>query len=257
MKVGLGQGVRMVLTFAELEARIEALLPAQQGSPLFVPSERLAGGVMLVGLAIALIGARLVPPPYGNVVALGGLSIELVAGAVMIWLSVRREPLGFKASRAEFAAELDHDFIAHRSILEWLSAYPASVLEARRQYVRQRQATLDHRRGFVVGSLDRIGMLPLLAAIYLQAKDLRFGEPITIGWVPSLIVVGMMALYWVGALTFSLKLRLAAYDQLLSDALAASERGAVPEGEGTTTSHTDTDAQSAQINCGQPPRLRA
>ncbi|ULQ47569.1 hypothetical protein JN531_004610 [Flagellatimonas centrodinii] len=208
------------LTFSELETRIEASLPFRQRKALFVSNEKMAGAVMLLGASIALLGANVTPPPYRGFVALFGIGLELFAGVVMIWLTVRREPLSFKDNRAEFAAQLDHDFGSSAKIVEWLSTFPAAVLEARHQYVQQRRATLDQRRRFVVGSLDHLGLLPLIAAIFLQVKDLRGVEPWSIGWIPGLLVIAMIVLYWVGALTFSIKLRLGAYAALLEDALS-------------------------------------
>lgn len=208
------------MKFSELEMRIEALQPFRQGKPLFASNEKVAGAVMLLGASIALLGANVIPPPYRGFVALFGVGLELIAGVVMIWLTVRREPLGFKDTRAEFAAQLDHDFGSSAKIVEWLSTFPVAVLEARHQYVQQRRATLDQRRGFMVGSLDHFGLLPLIAAIFLQVKDLRGVEPWSIGWIPGLLVIAMIVLYWVGALTFSIKLRLGAYAALLEDAFS-------------------------------------
>lgn len=187
---------------------------------MLASNEKMAGVAMLLGASIALLGANVIPPPYRGFVALFGIGLELASGVVMVWLTVRREPLSFKANRAEFAAQLDHDFGTSAKIIEWLSTFPISELETRRQYVQQRSATLDQRRRFVVGSLDHLGLLPLIAAIFLQVKDLRGVEPWSIGWIPGLLVIAMIVLYWLGLLTFSLKLRLGAYAALLEDALS-------------------------------------
>ena len=210
----------MTLQFAELDALIETLMPFRGGEPLFALDEKVTGVLMLLGAAVALVGAKLIPMPLGGWVVLLGLVVELSAGLWMIWLSARREPMSFKANRTLFAAELDQDFVSHGKIVAWLTTFPRSELEARRHYVEQRRATLDQRLGFLVGSLDRLGALPLIAAIYLQVKDVRFNAPADIGILPSLLVVAMLMLYWVGALSFSLKLRLTAYERYLADAMA-------------------------------------
>ena len=68
------------------------------------------------------------------------------------------------------------------------------------------------------GSIDKLGTLPVLAAIVIQFKDASW--PLQIGWW-QIVLFGLLAFFsWMSVLLVGLRLRVELYDALLKKALA-------------------------------------
>ena len=69
-----------------------------------------------------------------------------------------------------------------------------------------------------IGSIDKLGALPVLAAIGIQFKDASW--PLQISWW-QIVLFGLLAFFsWMSVLLVSLRLRAELYDALLKRALA-------------------------------------
>lgn len=163
-----------------------------------------------------------------------GLRI-LQYGVVLQWvcvvlLCIR---LGYRAWHAykrqykDFARDLDDIYVPYRNIVTALRAYPAAEITQRLRYVRDRKATLTYRHALLSGGMEKIGILPLLALMYLQLKDWSFGN-----WkdlldhvhlVGSVLLWMLLMMYlaaWWGA---RIKGRLDLYEALLTEAGVGNE----------------------------------
>jgi hypothetical protein len=79
----------------------------------------------------------------------------------------------------------------------------------------------------LTGSLEKLGILPLAAGVFLQLKDLP--RPMQMQWPQILLIAFLMLCYWAGVLQLSLRFRLELYDTLLKQALDGQSNGIQPQ----------------------------
>ena len=70
----------------------------------------------------------------------------------------------------------------------------------------------------LTGTIDKLGALPVLAALAVQFKDMHW--PPAPSFLQILIFALLAFLYWLAVLTFHQRLRLELYNLLLKEALA-------------------------------------
>lgn len=211
-----------LLTYAEVDRRIEGLPEGPMGAmrrpPWMVWLDRLGYVGVLLGLAPALIVQFLKPAAWMVSVALVGLALTAVGFLPVLVrdLSVLLRSIG--RAREEFIRQWDHDFIAFEGLLAWLTAFPRDALERRLRFAQAAQTRIASKMGLIYGGADRLGMVPLIAAMYVQFDALSttdFDIPL---WK---IIVGFFALI-VSAAAFQVsrvRLRLELHAALLAEAL--------------------------------------
>ncbi len=69
----------------------------------------------------------------------------------------------------------------------------------------------------LTGSIEKIGALPIVIALYLQFKDMQW--PPHPSWVEVLLIFALVFGYWLSVMQISVRLRLQLYDKLLSKSL--------------------------------------
>jgi hypothetical protein len=132
-----------------------------------------------------------------GVVAIGGLSILaylllrnrlglqiMQAGALLQWALVlafliRVSYRGWRAYKRQYmdiATELDSFYVRYQYLVDDLRTYPAVEIARHLRYIRDRKTTLIYRHVLLSGGMEKIGILPLLALLYLQLKDWSFGD---------------------------------------------------------------------------------
>lgn len=213
---------RELLTYAEVDRRIEGLPEGPMGAMRRPPGmlwlERLGYVGVILGLAPALIVQFLKPAGWMLSVAVVGLALTAVGFLPVI---VRDLLVLFRSmgrAREEFIRQWDHDFIAFEGLLAWLTAFPRDALEQRLRFAQAAQTRIASKMGLIYGGADRLGMVPLIAAMYVQFDALSttdFDIPL---WK---IIVGFFALI-VSAAAFQVshvRLRLELHAALLAEAL--------------------------------------
>lgn len=210
------------LTYAEMDRRIEALpegpVAAMRRPPWMMWLDRLGYVGMILGLAPALIVQFLQPAAWMLFVAVVGLVLTVVGFLPVL---VRDLLVLFRSmgrARKEFIRQWDHDFIAFESLLAWLTAFPRDALEHRLRFAQAAQTRIAAKMGLIYGGADRLGVVPLIAAMYVQFDALSttgFDIPL---WK---IFIGFFALI-VSAAAFQVsrvRLRLELHTALLAEAL--------------------------------------
>ena len=70
-----------------------------------------------------------------------------------------------------------------------------------------------------MGSIDRLGVLPVAIALFLQFRDAQFTWPLNVTFSEWLLGTAVLSVYLGGLLGQSLRLRLHLYETLLAEAL--------------------------------------
>ncbi|MBU2050738.1 MAG: hypothetical protein KKH61_17440 [Gammaproteobacteria bacterium] len=81
---------------------------------------------------------------------------------------------------------------------------------------------MDERMGFAFGGIQRLGIFPVLVALYLQFRNWTWGDCATafdVNPVAGLIIWMMVLLYAAGWMLIGLRTRLDTYVSLLEAAL--------------------------------------
>lgn len=132
-----------------------------------------------------------------------------------------------KRQHREFARDLDSAYPRYRGLIDALHEFPATDLGDHLRYVRDRKTTFMHRYGLIIGGTEKLGVLPLVALLYLQLKDWSFNS-----WSDALSHIHLIGrlLLWMLLLVYllawwgiRLKGRLDAYEMLLAEASGAGE----------------------------------
>lgn len=105
----------------------------------------------------------------------------------------------------------------HQGIVAWLRSFPCDHLQAMSDYAGHRLDRYRSKMPAFTGSFDKLGALPVMAAIAIQFKDASW--PPQISWW-QIVLFGLLAFfYWMSVLLINLRFRAELYDTLLKKAL--------------------------------------
>jgi hypothetical protein len=218
-------GARPALTFAVLEAKI-AEFPEGPVSALNTPRwARLLSALGVFGVIAAFMPSVLLTwlePQWWMVrVAQSGLALVVVGFVPGMLRSVWVLAGDLRHHRAGMIEQFDHDVAQAQRIARWLSGYPRQTLEECLRYARMGQERLQSRLVMLLGGIDRLGLLPILASLFLLFRNRQDLLQLP-GWLAAL---GAMAAFlwllgWLGA-EFSRRLQL--YASLLEEALTVGD----------------------------------
>lgn len=216
-----------LLSFTELDRRLRTIPDGPSrilNSPSLFRVANVVGGVACV-LALLPIGlARFIQA------APWMLTMVQMAFAVMVmaWLPafVRNCVVLCMTIwhwRKDLVEQLDHDRPEFAAILSWLSEQPRQALVE-----CQRMVTLTHRQllakiGLLAGGLDRLGIVPALAAAYLFVRNA--GDILDMPTWQLLVAVFLILLWLIITMATLMRIRLQLYESLLSEALAMKASG--------------------------------
>lgn len=206
------------LTFVALNERIEAL--PEHPSYRIAPTRRKKWGYALATVAGTLglaLGKALPPEPWAMLLLLALLAIEIGGLLVAVAADVRGLNLTFADQRREYAESLDFDMPHYEDIVAWLQSFPRKRLQAMGDFTAHRIERFRSKLPLLTGGIDRLGALPVLAALVVQFKDMRW--PPHPSWTQLLLFGGLMGFYWLCMLVLGQRFRLELYDALLRKAL--------------------------------------
>jgi hypothetical protein len=207
------------LTFAALDARIEALPASPSDTAAFPKKARWGLFATAAGALFGLLSIKLLPSNaiYTLVLAYTGLAVE-IAGAVIAAISQipKRWPT-FANERRDFAEQLDFDLPHHLALVEWLRTFPLDQRETLGKFISYRHERMKERLPMLTGSIEKLGILPIVIALYLQFKGMHW--PPHPSWVEIFLIVVLVFGYWLSVTQISVRMRLQLYEMLLSKAL--------------------------------------
>ena len=207
------------LTFKSLDERIEKA-PEH-------PSERASlsrctkWGIALIAVAgtLGLVLGKLLPPRPWVAILLSILFVLESAGIVLtLSANVASFKLTFAHQRREFAEVLDFDMPHHASLIAWLRSFPGERLQAMSDFSAFRIERYRSKMPALTGAIEKLGALPVLAALVIQLKDVSW--PLQLSWWQVSIFAVLIFFYWLCLLAVSQRFRLELYGMLLKKALA-------------------------------------
>ncbi|MGO4504872.1 MULTISPECIES: hypothetical protein [unclassified Dyella] len=210
------------LTFSALNERIDAL--PDHESLAIAPTRRQRWGFILGFSAgfIGLIAGKAMPDSTWTVVFTATmLTIEVVALAVAL---IPRRPWripGFAKERRQFAEQLDFDQHHYDRLVAWIRAFPRARIEAMGEYASRRHELLKDKYPLLSGGLEKLGALPVVAALYLQFKDLHWPPHPT--WPELILGFALVSLYWASLLVASVRFRAQLFVTLLTRAMESAD----------------------------------
>jgi len=224
------------LSFALLDEKVSRYVEATTSEERAGKWERWS---MVVGFASGGVGFLLTKILTGRpalVLLSIALVMELIGLGIWLVLSMRREWRDFKMAHAQYARELDESYTSYRELACELNAYPQVELQRVLRYLKTRRNSLAYRTGLISGNLDRLGLLPALAMLYVQFRDWTFGDWTSL-WSSVHLVGGSLLwaifLVYLGSWSLvRLRMRLDVYQAFLEEAL--EEAAACAQGVATT-----------------------
>lgn len=179
---------------------------------------------------------------FGALGALGALLLRNQTGALILqigivlqWLCIAaalvnigwRAWLAYRHQHEAFARDLDHQMVSYNAIVNTVSRYPQLAIRTHLRYVQVRKSRLIYRAGLFSGGFDKLGVLPLLLAMYLQFKDWTFGNWKAVldhmHWLGVALLPFLLATYLVSWWAARAKGRLDLYEMLLAEASVREE----------------------------------
>lgn len=208
------------LTYALIEKRIDQYAKdVGDDKPGIV--ERLALGTTMVSWIPLLLAIQFLKSRTA-VLVLGACAILLlIVLGVGVICFVRREWRTFHRRHDKLSRELDRDYDQWRELVTAMRRFPRVELARRLRYLSTRKSSLAYRMGLVTGSVQRLGILPLLAILYVQFKDWRFGDWQAFGqvhMVGGLLLWALFLIYLGAWWLVGLGTRWDAYEALLIEA---------------------------------------
>ena len=212
------------LTFVALNAKIDALPRSPEDSTILPRKAKWGFAAATAGALLALLSVKLLPNNAAYTAILGSLGVAVeVVGIVVATLSqAPKQWPTFASERREFAAELDFDLPNHLGLVDWLRTFPLEQREKLSEFITYRHARMKEKLPMLTGSLEKLGVLPVIIALYLQFKDMQW--PPHPSWLEIGLIFVLVFGYWLSVLQISVRLRLQLYEILLSKALTQKAR---------------------------------
>ncbi len=209
------------LTFASLDEKIEELFSkSQSGTPQRERLGRLGVALIAVSGTLMLLLVKLLPPRPWVLAVLVALLLVEIAGLILSVSATIPQILTMTPARQrrEMASEMDFDMPGYESIIAWLRSYPRERLQAMSDFSAHRLDRYRSKMPAFTGSIDKLGAMPVVAAIVIQFAGADW--PLKTGWW-QVVLFGLLAsFYWMSLLLISLRFQVELYDALLKKALA-------------------------------------
>lgn len=179
-----------------------------------------------LGMAgVGLIAASLAPwisPRVAAVIALTCLIAEVAGLTVSMALTLKRELPQLRRPRESHATEMDLEYAKWQVLVAELRRFPIAEREMRLRFVTELRDNMGERMGLLFGGIQRLGIFPVLIALYLQFRDWEWGDwsgAFDVNLIGGLLIWFMLLMYAAGWLLVGLRTRLDTYVSLLESSL--------------------------------------
>jgi hypothetical protein len=227
MKVGMNamKPAIPMLTFSWLYARVQDYV-ASTSKPAQPRIERwsfwIAMGAAGVGLIVGATWTRWLSPTAALLTVKVLLATELAGLLLSVGLMLIREAPQFFRSRQVHAGEMDDDFGKWQALVEELRQFSPEQRGAHLRFVQSLRTNMDNRMGVVFGGVQRLGIFPLLIALYFQFRDWKWGDwgaAFDVNLFAGLLILAMLLMYGMGWRLVGLRTRLDTYASVLEESL--------------------------------------
>jgi len=181
--------------FQELEQRMEPLAPPVN---LELKRDRWLVGFTALGVLMVLVPWKsFADQSVAFGLTMVGVVLEWIGAALLGYRQVRDVLPEFVNAKKTFASELDLSFGQRERVLKWLRALPLEARQARLAYTTARLESLRSRFAVVFGVADKLGVLPVLVALFFQLQSLSSPTLLAKLLVTAIVILYMMSL-WIG-----------------------------------------------------------
>lgn len=212
------------LTYKALNQHIDEMKPHQSMSVKLSSRGKHGYGIALVAVVSGLVAMKLLPHDqwYTVAVAIFFLVVEFIGIAVAVIAEWPLRLPGFKADRAEYAEQLDFEFVEYTNVIDWIVQHPRERIADLADYAELRQERFRERQPLLVGGIEKLGILPVLVAVYGQIKATHW--PPSPSWL-EILFYGLLAwLYWLCVVSISTRQRGRLLELALKRALAVKDK---------------------------------
>lgn len=174
-----------------------------------------------LGLLSGLL-ARWLPADLVSRIVVVCLVLELAGLLLSFSLMARRSWPKVMRLRKSHANEIDADFRKWEELIAELRKFPRAEREARLRFVTSLRNRMGERMGYAFGGLQRLGIFPVLIALYLQFRNWEWGDwktAFNVNLVAGLLIWAMVLFYAVGWALIELRTRIELYVELLENSL--------------------------------------
>ena len=214
-----------VLSFEWMHGRVNSYVRQAEGSG---PSGAERGATWLalgsagVGLLAAGISPYLLAPPIALTVMVVALTGEVLGFSVSVALMLWRVVPQWRRLRANHAEEMDKDFKLWRVLVAEMRSFPRDRREQLLSFARRLREGMTFRLGLAFGGVERLGIFPVLVALYFQFRNWKFGDwrsAFDVHLVGGLLIWAIALLYVMGWALVGLRGRLCTYIDLLEESI--------------------------------------
>ncbi len=185
------------------------------------PVERWSFAIGLMGAAVGMLFGTLLEGQAAFYWAAAGLAVELIGFLVSAVLLVKRELPGFRRPHADHATQMEQEFHQYHAIVAALRTFPLEQRRRREAFMRDRRTNMHERLGLFTGGMEKLGIMPVLLALYLQLKDWRWGDWTVLSKITMMQGVFAFLLLFAYGMSWHLirlRVRVQSYEQLLTEA---------------------------------------
>lgn len=210
------------LSFPALNVALDDYL-ARTGGSKAGPWERWSLIVGIAGAGLGMLLGSVLSGKAGVIAALSGLTLEVLGLGTTVFLQMHRDRHQFLEARQQHARDIEYGYTQYQQLVQQVRIFPLEQRRLRLRYIRDRRATMHERLGLLTGGMERLGVLPLLVALYLQFKDWRWGNWnafANITLVQGALAFAIFLAYALSWHLINLRTRVQAYEQLLAEANA-------------------------------------
>lgn len=188
------------LTFAALNAKIDALPKFPEDSTILPKKAKLGFVAAIAGALFALLSIKLLPNNATYTAILGSMGVVVeIAGVVVAALSqVPKQWPTYANGQREIAEQLDFDLPLHLALVDWLRTFPLDQREKLNEFISYRHARMKEKLPMLTGNIEKLGALPVVIALYLQFKDMHW--PPHPSWMEIGLIFALVLGYWLSML---------------------------------------------------------
>ncbi|KAF1723126.1 hypothetical protein CSC75_01185 [Pseudoxanthomonas wuyuanensis] len=177
---------------------------------------------MVLGLAPSLLIRFFEPQMWMVYLARSGVWVAVAFYLPYFVRSMWVFARGMWRWKDEQVEQLDHDLAQFRSLARWLSEFPQDRLQQHLDFARVVQERLAAKIGLLSGSADRLGLLPIFAALFIAIRN--WEQLLAIPLWQAMLGLFLVITWLIARVASLMRLRVQLYEMVLADAMESTAR---------------------------------
>jgi hypothetical protein len=185
-------------SFEELHRRLSEVRERVFATEPLALNNKLAWAMLLVGGLSSFSAVHFLAGTLAAYVSVAGLAVEFTGLFFLAWRTIRHRKKNVGASKSSLV-ELDQLYEGDRTVYDWLATFDPAMLRDRMTHLKRYNAANDRTALVFFGPAEKLGALPVLALLYLQARSLDWHKPSlseTVLYILLALIAGLYILSW-------------------------------------------------------------